>query len=54
MIGFRYWSYFDYEESDIFPKIRKASGWETKSQIMRKIFKEKMISGLQKYMNLIN
>lgn len=54
MVGFRYWSYFDYEESDIYPKIRKASGWEAKSEIMRMILKSKMKSGLEKYMNLIN
>lgn len=54
MVGFRYWSYFEYEESDIYSKVRKASGWESKSEIMRVILLRKMKSGLEKYMNLIN
>jgi hypothetical protein len=27
MIGFKYWSYYEYEESDIYEKVRKASEW---------------------------
>ena len=54
MIGFRFWNYYDYEECDIYSKIRKAADWEVKFGIWLPLLKEKIKVGLEKYMNLIN
>lgn len=54
MVGLRYWSYYEYEESDMYASIRKAAGWEFKIDIILSTLKSKIRSGLEKYMNLIN
>lgn len=54
MVGLRYWSYYDYEECDLYPAIRKAVGWEFKIDIMLSTLKSKINHGLEKCMNLIN
>ena len=54
MVGLRYWSYYDYEECDLYPSIRKAVGWEFKIDIMLSTLIKKIRYGLEKYMNLIN
>lgn len=54
MIGFRFWNYYEYEECDIYSKIRKAAEWEIKFGILLPLLKSKIKVGLEKYMNLIN
>lgn len=54
MIGFKYWSDYEYEESDIYEKVRKASEWQQKIIPLAIMLKKKVRKGLERYLNLID
>jgi len=54
MVGFKYWSFYDYEESDIYEKVRKAAEWENKIAPLAIMLKKKVVRGLERYINLID
>jgi hypothetical protein len=54
MVALKFWNMYEYEPSDVYEKVRKARGWETKVDVLLLGIKGKLKEGLFKYINLIN
>ncbi len=54
MVGLKFWAMFEYEQSDVYEKVRKARGWEPKVEVLLLGIKSKLREGLLKYISLIH
>ena len=54
MVGCQFWSYYEYEESDLYEKIRRAAEWGGRVDMLLMLIKPKLIAGLERCLNLIN
>lgn len=42
MVALKYWSMFEYEQSEIYEKVKKAQGWEAKVEVILLGIKSKL------------
>jgi hypothetical protein len=54
MVGCQFWSYYEYEEGDIYERIRRAAEWGGKVDILLMLIRPLMTTGLEKCLNAIN
>lgn len=54
MVGCQFWSYYEYEDSDLYERIRRAAEWGGRIDILLMLIKEKLVVGLERCLNLIN
>ena len=54
MVGCQYWSYYEYEQGDLYERVRRAAEWGGRVDTLLLLLGPKLVVGLERCLNLIN
>ena len=54
LVGCQFWSYYEFEEGDVYEKVRRSAEWGGKVDILLMLLKPKLVQGLERCLHAIN